>query len=190
MFELIAIGGFWWWTIIAILAVVLVFCVEVRNPVGATVALLIAFLIAQFLTPLNPVGWVWANPLYALGILVGWFALGGIWTIFRWKLYVRENRTKIQEAYARYSAGRKNPNVAATGVLQTNDVSAFKRSSDNPIRVDNHKALLVLWLNYWPVSAFWWAFHAPIKYGFKFVYANIVRILHKISDNEIDRALH
>ena len=182
MFELIVIGGFWWWTIIGVLIVALITSVEFRNPGGATLVLIAAFLISQFLTALNPLGWIWANPLYAVGILVGWFALGGIWTIFRWKLYTRENRERIQKGFADYK-GR-----GAT--TSTDDIASFKRSSYNPIRPDNHKALLILWLNYWPASAFWWAFHAPIKYGFKFVYANIVRILHKISDNEIDRALH
>ena len=187
MFELIAVGSFWWWAIAGILAVIFVACVEFRNPAIATLALIVAFLITQFLTTVNPIGWIWANPLYALGIFVGWFVLGGIWTIFRWKLYTRENRARIQEAYAEYkirSVGLKNTTPPPT------DITSFKRSTSNPIRVDNHKALLVLWLNYWPASAFWWAFHAPIKYGFRFVYSNIVRILHKISDNEIDRALH
>lgn len=178
-------SGILFWALLAVAGVALLSAVEFKRPGMATLVLVVTVLSLQLFTALNPLGWVTAHPLEAIQYIVGYFVLGALYVVARWTYYVKTHREQIQQGFDEYK--RLARNSTATTVDQVK--REFKSSEYNPVRLRDHKGLIMLWLNFWPASFAWMAVHVPIKHGWKFIYSNIAGLLARIANSEIDKAL-
>lgn len=183
MFEFLAgLTVFATWGVLGVATILLLIAIEYKNPVWATAIVILTAAGLQFLTPVDPLGWILANPLTALTYVAGYFVLGALYTLVRWKYHVATNREEIRSAYASFASHRVNAGKTPEQIL-----AEFKSDPANPVRLRDHKSLVLTWLNFWPVSALWMAIHIPIKHGWQFIYANMVGVLSRIANSEIDK---
>lgn len=105
--------------------------------------------------------WVW--------IAVGWFAFGGLWSLFTWWRFVR---MKLKEASDYYQGWvERNRGRVATSPTSGDSPPSFSeymKSSDSrferPSAWDN-KERITNWIVLWPFSLSWWVLSWPRKVG-------------------------
>ena len=126
----LAVGTFWFWSILALASVLIIACTENEHyPTPTIIAIL-----------LGVVYWkdIVAAPWQTIAIVVGVFALGGvIWSAFKWFRYV-------QKVVNRYTE--------ENGKVLTESQMGRLEMEISPYR---NKARITGWIAFWPWSLFW-----------------------------------
>lgn len=116
------------------IAVILLFvALDKEWPYFGMGELLFYFLFLQFIAGVNVVGLIAASPLLALGYFAGYFALGTVWSIAKWWVYLRKKAEELRQEKA---AGHKI------------------REYDIP-RASKKKNKIANWILFWPISFIW-----------------------------------
>jgi predicted Holliday junction resolvase-like endonuclease len=99
MAELLVAGTFWFWLLIALEFMVLIWCLEYERYFFAPVTIAAVLVAMYFFGDLPQVGqWIWANKLWSLGILVGYFlVVGAPYAVIKWWSFVHDIREKNRE---------------------------------------------------------------------------------------------
>lgn len=112
MFEL-AVAGFLGvlalpWYILGIFIVVLLVDVGASSKeefAVATTAVILGLLLVSGLGwwtgGLNPIAWAWNNPVDLITGFVGYVLVGCLWSVVKWKLFLRKLRKKTEKSNAR-----------------------------------------------------------------------------------------
>lgn len=181
-------SGILFWALLAVAGVGLLTAVNFERPGFAAIVAVVVVLILQLFTSLNPFGWITNHPIETLVWVLGYFAIGTLYVALpwlgRWAYYVRMRREDIQSGFNSFKGLTRNANVPLDQLKKD-----FKGSTENPVRLRDHKRLILLWLNFWPASFVWMVVHVPLKHGWQFIYSNITGLLARIANNEIDKAL-
>ena len=108
LFELFVLGTFWFWVLIAAEFLFLIFLLEKERYVAAPFSLLLVLgLIVVGGSGLGDVvRWVYLNPLYTIGIALGYFVFGTLYVVSpyigKWWWFVRDVRDHNRDEKQRW----------------------------------------------------------------------------------------
>lgn len=191
MISLFGIGMafIWFCSIVAVESILLLILIENDKPGWCTVSMLSAFGLLKVLAGVNVFSEAWHHPGITALVILGYFAIGTVWSIGKWYLFVKDRRTKYDEAKAEWDAGQRevydnlsiNSNKGWTG---SHKYKAFlNRNGGLAPLVRDNKSRVLTWMGYWPWSMLWTVINDPIKRAFKAIYNRIHNMLQSISNN-------
>jgi len=98
MAEMLVVGTFWFWVILAVEFFVLIWCLEYERYLFAPVTLAALLVGLYFFGNLADMGrWIWDNPWWATGYFGGYFVVGAIYTLVKWWTFSYDIREKNRE---------------------------------------------------------------------------------------------
>lgn len=164
------------------------------NPGIVTLTIFATVAILTLFSNVNPLLWLFHNFDAFISYAIAYLILGTAWGYAKWWLYIKKYSRiarKAKEDY--YSKYNFSINVQLTDSQYFNYVSAIKsairsqsgyRIDDIPPRVSQHKAIIIGWMAYWPLSGLRTIFGDLIIRLFDEIYYAISGKLQKMSDTE------
>lgn len=184
MFELLAFGSVAFWILLSVVVVASAFFLEQEDGFKTTFLMVVFFVLAYASNRSSfvPFGeWNWS--VIALYVAV-YFTMGVIWSVVKWYFAVArrvENYEEWKEEFLRYN-GIKNISDL-TGVLREQFIrDASIRGFTRTPQVSEHKATILMWMSYWPISAPATLLNDPVRKMFRMAYRNIAAQLQNMSD--------
>lgn len=162
MTTLLIFGGIWFWILVAISGIVITACIEIEEPsgLGANITLLVTGLLLYFLgnkaSFLGLGDYISQNPGSVILFFVLYVALGIVWIVVKWWLFLIDARQRIIEGNSTFWASEFRPG--------------------------NHKSRITHWGIYWPFSALWTLINNPMRRLFNYIHYSIEGLLQGISD--------
>lgn len=188
IFEFFVLWGFWWWALLALIIVADIFFLENDNGTGATISLIIFGAVMIFLGDWNPFPWMAANPLETVGIVLGYFVAGTIWSVIKWYFYclnIRDRYNELKDEFFKEHGitGNKLPmTLKKEWKNHTDWVRGLGRGKDIPPSAAKNKGKILTWMTHWPFSAIWTLLNDPIRRVFIWIYKYMASGLQKISN--------
>lgn len=202
MFSLVPFmifDGFFLYALLFGFVVLELIAMEQDRPTAVTAILIVALIVLQFCSNVQPLSFVYQHPIHALIILGAYFAIGSLWIIIKWFSHVYRVRDQFnavkQECIDELRRVDHNQtNFTGNGDALTDEgkrriyKSAAMRINERslPLQVSHHKADIYMWWLCWPISMFWTALNDPITRLWNFVYSLLGNWMQRISDRSID----
>lgn len=192
--ELFMYGTVWFWGLVLIEICLLCLFVEIEHGIGATFSLVVFATILYFLGQVDFITYIKDHPLHILGMLGLFFLIGTLWGIGKWWMYVRDRLEDYEDHKAEWleRKGRKGLKVVPDDLKKAwkdeienqnrySSASKMKITAAAP-SVRDHKAKIMRWMAFWPVSMIWSVINDLVKRIFKSIYYHVAVSLQKISD--------
>jgi hypothetical protein len=185
LLALFTFAGIGFWLFIAAFVILEIIALEYESATYATLVLIFSATILAFLSHTNPLTWSAQHPLMLVGAVLSYFVGGTVWSIAKWYFYVKGKSVQVRTIVAQYLAEARVGTVAELndmrrGVLTT-QIKQTGLTTTAP-QVTKHKALILLWMTYWPVSMVWTLINDPVKKVFTAIYIRIGTFMQSISD--------
>jgi hypothetical protein len=189
MFALFAFGtlGFWLFFTVAVIAVVI--AVEFRKSFlsGFFILLSLAFLDIVGHIPVS--SYILHHPLSALYMALGYVAVGTVWAVVKWYLYLRKSYhwvIETRDAWAKKQGFSGYAEFNAKEAPGSDDRQSLERQIKhsqhyNP-KVSDHKSSILFWMSYWPFSVAGALLTDFFRSIFNRVYMEIAAFLQRMSD--------
>ena len=107
------------------------------------IGVLLVSVIGYFSDGLNPLGWVWSNPVDALIGLAGYGVVGCLWSVAKWWLFLKKSFKRAEAHYekklSRYQANTKHYDEP-------------ERTRPDESYANENKGRLIGWAFHWPFS--------------------------------------
>lgn len=113
-------------------------------------------------------------------IIMFYIAIGIVWSFVKWYLFLLKRRDELIEREEKSKQFRGIDGSSKVSSVPAR--SAMIKREDIPLAKDN-KSRIVLWISYWPWSAFWTLLNDPIRKFFNLIYVKISKLYQKISDS-------
>ncbi len=189
MFEpFLIVGGMLFWIFAGILGVIVLACVENEKATHATFTILGAFAVFWIWGDFNVLSWAANNILDFLIYLGSYIALGIIWMLVKWAIYVVIRKGEAAEFKARYCKGKGIDPENMSRLERTEFIDELI-SYTSPYKDDVfppsamcHKVSIIRWASYWPFSAFWTIFGRGLQHLWNFIYVQFSGLLQNISN--------
>lgn len=185
------------WPFFAAWLVILFLSVRSETNVMAVISSVVYLCILQFLYHVNIITLVEHHPFQLIGVLLLYFVIGGVWSVFRWFLFVRDKvrqyldmRNKwlqfkgqtqftyipdeLKEEWTKYLEGEKDKYDRE---LRRSYVDMTK-----PPLVRDHKYKIMGWIGWWPISAGLWLMEDMVRGVVRSIYEYIHDWLQSISN--------
>lgn len=179
MAEALWFGAFmmtagWFWIMTTIGVILLFALIENEFGFGALMVLLVFAFLCHIGGVFNVVVYLFADPVKSLITIAGYFAFGTAWTIFKFKLYTRKLRIRINEDL---KTGRSS--------IHTWDTNWLEHSKEEML-VKSNKANLMRWAGWWPVSIVWTLLRDLLYDIWEWIITDILgKLLQRISADEL-----
>lgn len=178
--AILAFGTLGFWVFASVIIIMMLTCINFQKGAAATVVAAITILAFQFYGGYDIFGYVKHNPMSLL-LYTGFYAVLGIGTgIFKWWRYVRNNRAKYLEAKTEYLSDH-NSLDGWERYREQGNYNAIKFLFEPVAR--RHKAVITMWMTYWPLVLIWTLINDPVRKFFKAVYERVSGLLESISHN-------
>jgi len=149
------------WTLVALLFVVLATCTEAGwGGVATTILVLLAGLVC-YLTHTNPLVWIGSNPGSLLVYLIGYFVAGAAYSVFKWWRWVTWR-------------AKKYASIAP---------QSYQRELYGKPKVTSEGGRLLGWMVAWPVSGFWTLVNDPVRHVFEVLRDWLKNVYQSIADH-------
>jgi hypothetical protein len=176
----LAFGTLGFWLFASVVVIAMLTCINFQKGFGATVVAVGTILAFQFFGGYDIFGYVRHNPMSLLSY-VGIYAALGVGTgIFKWWRYVRNHRAKYLEAKTEYQDD-KGTLDGWEKYREAGNYSAIKFIFQPVAR--KHKAVITMWMTYWPLVLVWTVINDPVRKFFRAVYERVSGLLEAISHN-------
>jgi hypothetical protein len=195
--EWLAFGTFWFWVIMAFWVVLLFALVEWEKGFLATVSVVGYFCLVQWLVGIDLLNWIGTHPVYAVAAAVGYICLGVVWGIFKWGLFIRDEKSRYDEAKSQFLrengvTGTEIPadKKAAWAKFVENKNSYsyngpdYKKVPTTAPSALKNKARIIRWMSFWVISAAWSLVDDFITGIFRRIYQRIATTLQNMSDRQ------
>jgi hypothetical protein len=199
MHEFFLIGSLPFNLLLGAAFVVLWGCINFESGTGATfTAITVAALLALF-GDFNIFKEVHAHPWRAATWIGAYFAVGLIWSFWKFRFFARDRRREHDELLERFlesngATGLSSPALQDRWVDRlrgdnrfSSDVRTVARDGGTVLLASplakRHKAQLITWASYWPWSFTWALFHDAIKRLWEELYATLHTWYQKVSDS-------
>lgn len=189
------LDGFLLYAVILGFAVLELIAMEYDRPGTGTGILLVALIVLQFCSTVQPLTFAYQHPVQALILLGGYFAVGSLWIIIKWFSHVYKVRDRFnaikQEVIGELKQDanyfRADGGLTEEGKQRVYRVGAQRLAERRlPLQVSDHKAEIYMWWLCWPLSLFWTVLNDPITRLWNFVYSMFGNWMQRISDRSID----
>lgn len=194
-FGVFALTGLWFWAVLVAWLAVTFVDVHNERPGWATIWLF-AFLAALHLGGVvDVIHLVWTRPWLILGVFGAYLCVGLIWTVFKFKLWLRKLRIRINEQIL--PSVRENfllhHQVSGTVIPQHLQEAWRKEQGTNhamqhaikSMEVKENKGRLTLWAIWWPISMIWTAISDWVTEIFNYLIFEVLgKFLRGMVDSE------
>jgi hypothetical protein len=183
--EVFTVGSPWFWLLLAGEAATLIALIEWGKGWLATLSLVSTLALLQFLGDANVLAFVNHHPLLLGFGVVGYFAVGTVWSVMRWWLFVHDQRNRYDEARLEFCQEHNLDGTIPEHLHQEWQEQLINRKRRIEIRPKaiKHKSRILMWMAYWPGSMFWTILNDPVRKACRFIYRHIHDYLQEISDN-------
>ncbi len=179
--ELLVLGGFWFWALLAAATALLLVALECRQAFWAVVAVVVPLLLLQFLGGIPVLLWPWRHPGASLLAGIGYFLAGALWSIAKWWFHVAAQRRRYDEIRQTFCRERELKHGSPIPADSQSDFRNALYGVEVPPRARDHKGEIFLWIGYWPWSVLWTLLNDPIRRLIEHIYHQIVGLLDWIS---------
>lgn len=196
------LSGLWLWLVIAASLGFLVWALEEERPGIATFDVLLTLSVVAAFTHINPLTWVYENPILFVGGAVGYLLIGTAWAVLgKWQFFLLKKSAEFavyrqnfidkwnSKVHLFYKNGvptshvRSNPWTVETGGSElVSDACQSLRVKSLPPKVADNKGRILVWMMYWPVSMLWTLLNDPVKYAFEYVQELLTGFMQAMSD--------
>ncbi len=156
------VGAVGWWLVLVAGLITLLLLTEHRRYswTAITVFALSAFL--QFAAGINILGWIAANPLGFVVLILGYAAIGVVYSLAKWRLsFLRKERERYDVLVAKFK-----------GELPPHQEWLIGQGWNwESVRVRYNKARITAWIAYWPWSLLWTLIDDPFRKLAEWMYA-------------------
>lgn len=179
-FGLFTITGVWVWLCIALWLILSFTYMEKESGTGIFVVFLIFLGILHMGGVVNILTTLFANPITVILTGLSYFVAGTIWTLLKFKLYVRKKRIEINAAIdsGKYDVVKKDGR----------NYYGSQRSLESDMRdlsVSENKYHIIRWAVWWPFSVIWTVLRDFVRDVFDWILTEVVgRSLEAISSGE------
>lgn len=159
---LFAFGTLWFWLLLITAVILMIVFIEKEEEsgTGATFTLLIFLALTCFLGNLEffkTIGnYIVYHPGVIIGVFVGYFVLGVVWSFVKWYFYLIH--------------------------LRDNHIESGDKIAPSKISFLRNKSRILVWMSYWPFSALWTLINDPIKKIFQHIQMKLSGTYQKMSD--------
>jgi hypothetical protein len=181
MDGLFALGSLGFWVLFAAFNIAMFAWTELEYSGWATLGVLMALGLMNWLGDVSIFGLIAANPQYAIYFLVSYFIVGTFWSVIKWWFYAKKERRKYDVVKADFLARN---GISGTSIPETmkRDFSRYLDGIDVHPKVSKHKERIYHWIVFWPWSLLWTLINDPVKRLAEELYNGIKAFLQKISD--------
>jgi hypothetical protein len=206
MFSLafLEFGTLWFWLILAC-AVILITVFSEDSPFKATLVAVVFLGGMSWLGNITPLALITQHGMIAILVIMGYFALGVIWSLIKWKFYVMAQRRKLNEfqiLHNKLIERRREKKEDVSPAVQAELWENLLRQNDNSLwrvltggslssqtvtvapQASAHKSQIVGWMAYWPVSLVWTMIDDPVRRAFLALYDVAGKTYQKIANND------
>jgi len=127
-------------------AIVCLIFVAYDKGVGASIVTVGAGVVACFVAGVNPVMWLWANPMIALTYIAVYAGAGLIWSTIKWASKLRKARNMYIKDKSEFIAGGGLEQAFISQVRNSYRMESYAPS------VNKNKANFGFWCMWWPFS--------------------------------------
>jgi hypothetical protein len=129
--------------------------------------------------------------LSAMGFF-GYFAIGSFWSVAKFRLYTGSLKHKFKEFKAQWlekaeAQGLPSLTPADLDEFRANAKSHMRllsRHGDYPVKPQEHKAVILFWMGWWPVSMLAYVLDEPIKRVMDALYRMFAGVYAKIAHDQ------
>jgi hypothetical protein len=189
-----ALGAIGWWCL-TILFVIFGFFASDRDyddhgHIFWPVFVLILYLLfMQYIAKVDVLSSIIHHPGQAILYILGYFALGFVWSFVKWWLFVNTVADKYRDARAKFLEEHP-PRMSAVPSSFRNSDDGLRRSWESVVYSQNlqkpivskHKNKITVWIMYWPISAIWSLLDDFIKKMVRQIITAFQRFYQLISD--------
>ena len=198
LLELFLVGSFWFWVICAVETAWLLRALHDESGWGIGMSLLGLGVVLWLFGDFNVFAWAWVNPIFMLECVGAYFVLGVVWSLSKWKMLCVDIRTILKEAKIDFKNEHKikedtiPPSLREkwTDYLSRRDWSStsgyrwrgpIKSIEDIIPKAREHKATILYWLGYWPLSMLWFFFHDMIERLCDYIWQTFHKVYQSIA---------
>jgi hypothetical protein len=165
MLAFLAVGGFWFWSLLVVSTILVVASIEADNVVWATITLVVGFLLLGVFGNFNILSYIWNHPGGSALWVLGYFAAGASWSVIKWTFYVLNRKDKYMEYRAKWLEAHDLEGAKEIPEDHKEDFAKHMENNYNAEhdgealnkrpRASKHKARIATWVSYWPWSMLW-----------------------------------
>lgn len=171
-FGVFAITGFWVWLCVALWVILSLTYIEKESGVGVFFIFLVFVVLFHLGGVFNVLLAVFSNPVTTVLSVLTYFVAGTLWTLTKFKLFVRRKRIEINAAI---------DEGAYDGRYGNSLESAIKHLS-----VQANRYSIMRWAIWWPFSLLWTIIRDVVRDIFDWILTEIIgRALESISAGEV-----
>jgi len=165
-----AFGSLWFFILTAFWVVVLFIWVEKEYILGSGINILLYLLFLNFIVKKNVFESIVSHPVRTLLFILGYIAIGFVWSIIKWWLLVNKKAIAYKEQRYTWLISRKKdmgkrysdagglPEITLETKVPLSMCDDWLRhygyNRDIPKAIQ-HKKTISHWVLYWPISALW-----------------------------------
>ncbi len=178
-----------WLTTIFSIIFVLALIIEVANEkyVLGYVSLFGYSLALAIFTNINPFAYAWHNPWDAAGFVFGYFAIGAIYSIIKYRPWLSEIMERVREIKLEFIK-LNSLNIEATEAIPAELTKAWQQYLANNIGYTDYnriksgfgpgsqKELILNWIAFWPFSAVGLLIAEPLEKLVNWIYSELIGI--------------
>jgi len=180
---MLAVGTVGFWLLLAASTITLACLVENEKGAWATGTLFITLVLLQLLGDVQVFSYLYQHPFVSFLCVCGYFGAGVAWSVWKWLLYNRDQRTAYDELRTKFLKEKGvTDNVLSETLKEEFETWVNNNRIDIRPQVTNHKERVLRWMTYWPWSALAWLLSDPIRRLFRELYHQVQSFLQKISD--------
>lgn len=161
--------------------------VESDEGSGATISLFLFLAFLQAFTNFHPFSLALDYPVRTLLVVALYFAAGTLWCVVKWFSFVYRARDVYEACREKYLKQMHLTDSQLTG-RHVYDIKnnaerqlGFSHQESLPPLVRQHTDRIMVWMAYWPVSAFWTLFKDPIARICRWIVSQIGGTLQAVS---------
>lgn len=190
LWVLFAVGGLIFWLLVIAASVAIIASIENDSPGFATTTVVATFLVLWFFSDFKYSCRSYPDWRWAVVYLVGYIAIGFLWSFFKWYAHSLKRRERYLEVVANY---RKQKGLPETFVPTKRDEGFVEYLRERNVYefLDAYRKVQVLphpnkprniaHAAYWPWSMLWTILDDFVYELMNFIYNHVVGIYHGIS---------
>ena len=175
LFEFLAVGTWIFWGLVALSAILMSELIDNARGARATLVAVVTLVVLSVLGDFNPLPWILANPGMAVLLVLGYFAVGAVWSVFKWYFYLVRLRRGVEQFRA------SNPHITDPNDLARRLASQGLPYDEAP-QVRDYRGRILGWMMVWPGSVVWTLLNDPVKWTFEWILDHMGGLMQRISD--------
>jgi len=172
--EFLAFGAWGFWLLTLGSAVLISELLDKDAHSWAIILAIMTVAILAVFGGINPIQWFLHNPWETVLALVGYFAVGAIWSLIKWYFFLLGVRRHIQDMR------REHPDNVDKDVV--NLLRCAGVGGEIPPQIRDNKSRVIGWMALWPASMLWTVINDPVRRACEEIYNRLGGVYQAISN--------